>query len=215
MTDSLPAPDSTDSPDGMTAPVEVDVGSWSRFTASLADFLDHGGGGPEGPASRAADDPEAASTHGGLRIVLSSPAPLLPAGPLPAPTGLRGLVRRGPRRRASPQAPRVRVVRRTQHVEMTAPLLDGAGRVLLDDGAAAAFTALKWTRTKTTVSRQAPDGAEAAAALTRVLIEVLRVAHPADLVWDPAGARPRAVDEQAAAHRPPDAAQEGTGSART
>ena len=90
-----------------------------------------------------------------------------------------------------------------------------SGRVLLDDSTAAAFTALEWARAMTMVSRRVPDGAAAAAALTRVLIEVLRVAHPADLVWDLAGARLRAVDEQTAAHRPPGTAQEGTGSART
>lgn len=68
-------------------------------------------------------------------------------------------------------------------VEMQAPALDTEGRVLLGDDACAQLTALGWGRREDRLVRTVEDGRTAAEVVTRVLIEVLRVAHPADLSW--------------------------------
>ena len=64
-----------------------------------------------------------------------------------------------------------------------APALDTEGRVLLGDDACAQLTALGWARREDRLMRTVEDGRTAAEVVTRVLIEVLRVAHPADLSW--------------------------------
>ncbi|MDO4243401.1 MAG: hypothetical protein Q4C85_06535 [Actinomyces sp.] len=149
---------------------EVDLGSWARFTPSLAAFLD----GPARPGGRGA----------GLTVLLTAPAPVVaaeqaaPSRPLP---GLRRLRRR---REPSPEVPGVVLARHAEDVEVLVPVLDARGRVLLGGPQTGLLEALGWRRGEADLMRRRlPGGAEAADAVTRVLIEVLGVAHPADLDW--------------------------------
>ncbi|PZU32573.1 MAG: hypothetical protein DI576_08845 [Actinomyces sp.] len=150
----------------------VDVGSWARFSPSLAVFIDEqvrrrlpGGLG------------------GGLTVMLTAPAPIVSDQDLVERGVLRSLWRRRPPRTASPDAPGVVLAGGDDGVEAGLPVLDAAGRVLLGDGACAQLTALGWARRAGRLTRLFQDGGAAAEAVTRVLIEVLRVAHPADLDW--------------------------------
>lgn len=150
----------------------VDVGSWARFSPSLAVFIDEqvrrrlpGGLG------------------GGLTVMLTAPAPIVSDQDLVERGVLRSLWRRRPPRTASPDAPGVVLAGGDDGVEAGLPVLDAAGRVLLGDGACAQLTALGWARRAGRLTRLLQDGGAAAEAVTRVLIEVLRVAHPADLDW--------------------------------
>ena len=150
----------------------VDVGSWARFSPSLAVFIDEqvrrrlpGGLG------------------GGLTVMLTAPAPIVSDQDLVERGVLRSLWRRRPPRTASPEAPGVVLAGGDDGVEAGLPVLDAAGRVLLGDGACAQLTALGWARRAGRLTRLFQDGGAAAEAVTRVLIEVLRVAHPADLDW--------------------------------
>ena len=150
----------------------VDVGSWARFSPSLAVFIDEqvrrrlpGGLG------------------GALTVILPAPAPIVSDQDLVERGVLRSLWRRRPPRTASPDAPGVVLAGGDDGVEAGLPVLDAAGRVLLGDGACAQLTALGWARRAGRLTRLFQDGGAAAEAVTRVLIEVLRVAHPADLDW--------------------------------
>ena len=150
----------------------VDVGSWARFSPSLAVFIDEqvrrrlpGGLG------------------GGLTVMLTAPAPIVSDQDLVERGVLRSLWRRRPPRTASPDAPGVVLAGGDDGVEAGLPVLDAAGRVLLGDGACAQLTALGWARRAGRLTRLFQDGGAAAEVVTRVLIEVLRVAHPADLDW--------------------------------
>ena len=150
----------------------VDVGSWARFSPSLAVFIDEqvrrrlpGGLG------------------GGLTVMLTAPAPRVSDQDLVERGVLRSLWRRRPPRTASPEAPGVVLAGGDDGVEAGLPVLDAAGRVLLGDGACAQLTALGWARRAGRLTRLLQVGGAAAEGVTRVLIEVLRVAHPADLDW--------------------------------
>lgn len=169
----------------------VDVGSWARFTPSLALLLDekvrprHA---PAAPREGATDTGSGArpgtesGAHAGvpdeaLTVLLTAPAPVV--------TGFRtstswwGLRRQ--RLEASPDLPGMVLVGRGDGVEVDLPTLDARGRLLLDADARAELTSLGWSEREDLLTRVLPDGATAAEAITRVLIEVLRVPHPADL----------------------------------
>ena len=150
----------------------VDVGSWARFSPSLAVFID------EQVRRRLPGGLE-----GGLTVMLTAPAPIVSDQDLVERGVLRSLWRRRPPRTASPDAPGVVLAGGDDGVEAGLPVLDAAGRVLLGDGACAQLTALGWARRAGRLTRLFQDGGAAAEAVTRVLIEVLRVAHPADLDW--------------------------------
>ena len=150
----------------------VDVGSWARFSPSLAVFID------EQVRRRLPGGLE-----GGLTVMLTAPAPIVSDQDLVERGVLRSLWRRRPPRTASPEAPGVVLAGGDEGVEAGLPVLDAAGRVLLGDGACAQLTALGWARRAGRLTRLSQDGGVAAEAVTRVLIEVLRVAHPADLDW--------------------------------
>ena len=150
----------------------VDVGSWARFSPSLAVFID------EQVRRRLPGGLE-----GGLTVMLTAPAPIVSDQDLVERGVLRSLWRRRPPRTASPEAPGVVLAGGDEGVEAGLPVLDAAGRVLLGDGACAQLTALGWARRAGRLTRLFQDGGAAAEAVTRVLIEVLRVAHPADLDW--------------------------------
>lgn len=154
---------------------EVDLGSWARFTPDLAAFLDR----------------RARAGHGAgtdLTVLLTAPAPVVgtdrPDSSEQTRSGLSGLLRRRRRREPSPEVPGVVLVVRDEGVEVVVPVLDARGRVLLGDRETSLLRALGWAGQGTEVmSRLLPGGAQAAETVTRVLIEVLGVAHPADLDW--------------------------------
>ena len=151
----------------------VDVGSWARFSPSLAVFIDEQVRRRRLPCG----------LEGGLTVTLTAPAPIVSDQDLVERGALRSLWRRRPPRTASPEAPGVVLAGGDEGVEAGLPVLDAAGRVLLGDGACAQLTALGWARRAGRLTRLFQDGGAAAEAVTRVLIEVLRVAHPADLDW--------------------------------
>lgn len=142
----------------------VDLGSWSRFQPTLARFLD-----------------DAPSHLGNLTILLTAPAPVVTPQSLHQRWGLRSLLRRGPALAASQEVPGVVLTTRTDGVEVDLPILDAAGAVLLAPQAQEELQALGWQQHTDVLARRLPDGASAAQAVARVLIEVLEVPHPADL----------------------------------
>ena len=150
----------------------VDVGSWARFSPSLAVFID------EQVRRRLPGGLE-----GGLTVMLTAPAPIVSDQDLVERGALRSLWRRRPPRTASPDAPGVVLTGGHDGVEVALPVLDAAGRVLLGDSACAQLALLGWGRREDRLTRLVQDGGAAAEVVTRVLIEVLRVAHPADLDW--------------------------------
>ncbi|CAM3052522.1 hypothetical protein ACSL103130_10895 [Actinomyces slackii] len=142
----------------------VDQGSWARFTPSLERLLDGQG---------------QSSGSGAQEVVLIAPLPVIDAQDLPRARGLGDLLRR---RAAlpSPEAPRVVLAVRAIGVEVRLPGHDDQGRALLGRAQRSALQALGWQGAES-LTRTDPDPLHAAEAVTRVLIEVLRVAHPADL----------------------------------
>lgn len=144
----------------------VDLGSWARFEPTLAAFLD----GPARPDG----------TRPGTTLLLTAPAPVVVGGPAPA----AGLLARLRRRRAgpvSPHPPGMALTGRADGVEIVLPVLDARGGALLGPEQVDSLQALGWRPRASALARLLPDGEAAAAATVRVLIEVLRVAHPADL----------------------------------
>ena len=144
----------------------VDLGSWARFEPTLAAFLD-------GPAR-----PDGARP--GTTLLLTAPAPVVGAGPVPAAGPLARLRRRraGP---VSPHPPGMALTGRADGVEIVLPVLDARGGALLGPEQVDSLRALGWRMRAGALARLLPDGEAAAAIAVRVLIEVLRVAHPADL----------------------------------
>lgn len=164
------------SPGGETAPGEgaqdldalVDRGSWARFTPGLERLV--------GQVLRGGQDDAARPT-----LLLTAPAPAVSASELAAP----GLVGRLMGRRAllpSPEAPSVVLTGRREGTEVGVPVLDSQGRALLGDAARSELSLLGWAGGEV-MSRIIADDATTAQAVTRLLIETLRVPHPADLDW--------------------------------
>lgn len=159
MTTSSPA----DAGAPASAPLDdvVDRGSWQAFGPSLARYLE------EVPV--------------GTTILLTAPAPVVTEESVATRGGLRSWLRRGPRRVPSPEVPGLVLLRRGDGVEVDAPVLDAAGRVLLSEDACDEMGLLGWSREEDLLRRLVPEAGAAADAATRALIEILRVAHPADL----------------------------------
>lgn len=164
------------SPGGETAPGEgaqdldalVDRGSWARFTPGLERLV--------GQVLRGGQDDAARPT-----LLLTAPAPAVSASELAAP----GLVGRLMGRRAllpSPEAPSVVLTGRREGTEVGVPVLDSQGRALLGDAARSELSLLGWAGGEV-MSQLIADDATTAQAVTRLLIETLRVPHPADLGW--------------------------------
>lgn len=145
----------------------VDLGSWAAFEPSLAALLD-GAARPHAPWP-------------GLTILLTAPRPVVTAAELKERTGLRSLlhVRRGGA--PSPEAPGLVIVGRSDGVQVSVPILDAEGRHLLGPGSRQTLRLLGWADHQDVMVRLLVDGADAAQAITRVLIETLRVPHPADV----------------------------------
>ena len=152
----------------------VDLGSWARFTPSLAAFIrdvlrpQAGGGGRAGAAGT------------GRTLLLMAPCPVVTAESPSPGSRWRRLLRRRPVR-PSPEVPGVVVAARADGVEIDVPALDADGRALLGAEHRSQLTTLGWQERTDVLMRLVADDREAAEALTRILIEVLRVPHPADL----------------------------------
>ncbi|AYD90092.1 hypothetical protein D5R93_08925 [Actinomyces lilanjuaniae] len=65
--------------------------------------------------------------------------------------------------------------------EVTVLLLDASGRTLMGHQERRSLGALGWRVDSAAASRLLPDSAAAAEMTARILIEILHVAHPADL----------------------------------
>ena len=152
----------------------VDLGSWARFEPTLAAFL-NGPARPDGARS-------------GTTLLLTAPAPVVVGGPTPA-AGLLARLRRRRAGPASPHPPGMALTVRADGVEIVLPVLDARGGTLLGPEQVDSLQALGWRPRAGALARLLPDGEAAAAAAVRVLIEVLRVAHPADLGHREPGAR--------------------------
>ena len=152
----------------------VDQGSWARFTPSLAAFLAAlGGGVPVTPSSPGPLFPA------GTMILITAPAPVADQEALGRRRGLRALLGAQHRPEASPEVPGMIVLGRGGGVDL--PILDEAGRFLLDDAMRQSLLSLGWACDGEVMRQAFDDAARAAEMMTRALIEVLRVAHPADL----------------------------------
>ena len=81
----------------------------------------------------------------------------------------------------SPELPGVVLVGRSDGIEVSLPELDAQGRVLLGPTERRILGAIGWEESGHVFTRLLSDGAETADLVTRILIEVLEVAHPADL----------------------------------
>lgn len=153
----------------------VDHGSWARFTPSLASFL----ATLSGP--RSSPSPAGLDARAGLMILLTAPAPAAAREALGRRRGLRAILAPQGRPEVSPELPGMIVLGRGGGVEVALPIVDESGRFLLDDAMRHALGNLGW-ESDGEVMRQAFDSAaRAAEVMTRALIEVLRVPHPADL----------------------------------
>ena len=155
----------------------VDRGSWAGFTSSLAQFLDEV---CRPPAQRG----EAVIAPSGGTLLLTAPAPMVKAEEL-APQGrwsqlLAKLSLTTPPI-PSPDLPGVVLVGRTDGIEVSLPELDAQGRVLLGPTERRILGAIGWQESHHVFTRLLSDGDETADLVTRILIEVLEVAHPADL----------------------------------
>lgn len=65
--------------------------------------------------------------------------------------------------------------------EVVLPLHDASGRALLGPQERRSLEALGWHTGSTAASRLLPDSTAAAEMTVRILVEILHVAHPADL----------------------------------
>ncbi|WP_249368606.1 MULTISPECIES: hypothetical protein [unclassified Actinomyces] len=167
--DGVPAAGEQPPSDGVPPRLDdvVDLGSWAAFEPSLAALLD-------GRARPAPDWP-------GLTVLLTAPRPVVTQADLEQRMGLRSLLRGRRKRVPSPEVPGLVVVGRGDGVEVGVPVLDAEGRHLLGPDTREALGRLGWAQHEDVMVRLLPDGAGAAQAVARVLIEMLRVAHPADL----------------------------------
>lgn len=148
---------------------QVDCGSWSRFTPTCARFID--------AVIRPHDD------HGGAILLLTAPSPIVNEHEVSQRRSLRELLTRQPRRGVSTDVPGIVLTGRADGVELAIPIVDHSGAVLVGRAACESLAALGWSGDSEVLARVVVNGEQAASALTRVLIEVLDVPHPADLDW--------------------------------
>ena len=131
-----------------------------------------------GEAAEAAIDPS------GGTLLLTAPVPMVKAEEL-APQGrwsqLLSKLSLSPPPVPSPDLPGVVLVGRTDGIEVSLPELDAQGRVLLGPTERRILGAIGWQESHHVFARLLSDGDETADLVTRILIEVLEVAHPADL----------------------------------
>ena len=114
----------------------VDIGSWTRFSPSLAAFIDEQVRLHRLPGG----------LEEGMTVRLTAPAPVVTDRDPAAHGRLRLPWRRRPPRVPSSETPGVVLTGKGDEVEVALPVLDAAGRVLLGDDACAQLTVLGWTR---------------------------------------------------------------------
>ena len=158
----------------------VDLGSWAGFTSSLARFPDE----VCRPLARRGEAVEAVIDPSGGTLLLTAPVPMVKAEEL-VPQGrwsqllarLSLITPPVP----SPDLPGVVLVGRSDGIEVSLPELDAQGRVLLGPTERRILGAIGWQESHHVFARLLSDADETADLVTRILIEVLEVAHPADL----------------------------------
>lgn len=167
---------------------QVDLGSWSRFTPTLAQFLDHVCTPSSRQTTQQAGTPEFATESlnapSGGTLLLIAPVPIVEAEEYPGGgqwSRLRSKLRRLAHSRPSPDCPSVVLTGCNEGIKVSLPELDAQGRVLLGTAERGILNRIGWQETGHTLARVLPNGSETADIVTRILIEVLEVAHPADL----------------------------------
>lgn len=171
----MPADDATQAPSS-PSPAEaadhdldalVDRGTWESFSQGLAALL----------SSRR---PVAGNGDGdGLLLLLTAPAPVLEPRPARRSPLERFLNRHEPE--PSPEVPGLVITATAQGARIDLPALDAQGRGLLGREHRDLLAQLGWEPSADVMTRLIQDEAQAARDVVRVLIEVLGVAHPADL----------------------------------
>ena len=166
----------------------VDLGSWARFTPSLARFLEQVCLPAPRPATQRAEAPDSAAgpviDPSGATLLLTAPAPIVKVEELTQEgrwSRLLSRLTRGAPPVPSPDLPGVVLMGREEGIEVSLPGLDARGRVLLGPTERGILDRIGWQETGRVFTRLLPDGDETAEMVTRILIEVLEVAHPADL----------------------------------
>jgi len=166
----------------------VDLGSWARFTPSLARFLEQACLPASRPATQRAEAPDSAAgpviDPSGATLLLTAPAPIVKVEELTQEgrwSRLLSRLTRGAPPVPSPDLPGVVLMGREEGIEVSLPGLDARGRVLLGPTERGILDRIGWQETGHVFTRLLPDGNETAEMVTRILIEVLEVAHPADL----------------------------------
>lgn len=139
----------------------VDHGSWPRFESSLERFL-------------------AQTSHPGLMVLLTAPAPVVRPDYLPRRHGALSLFRLM-RTQPSQEIPGLILTLGTSSVQVAIPVQDADGRYLLDSEQITTLQAFGWGLDEDVLTRIIAPSGDAATAVTRVLLDVLRVPHPADL----------------------------------
>ena len=166
----------------------VDLGSWAGFTRTLPRFLEQECMPAPRPAVQQGELPEsgteAANASSGATLLLTTPAPVVKVEELTHEGRWSRLLSRLALTTppvASPDLPGIVLVGRSDGIEVSLPELDARGRVLLGPTECRILETIGWQETGHVFTRLLPAGEETAELVTRVLIEVLEVAHPADL----------------------------------
>ena len=147
----------------------IDLGSWARFTPSLVSFLNN-------------------DVDAGARLVFYVGQPLLePDTQLTAPGLANKLLRR--KAKISSDKPGIAVlVNQTQGAlsyTALAPRVDGLEQLLLGPAHVMQLALLGWdAQQPNALTFKTTDAAKLAEMITRSLLEVFKVAHPADLGLD-------------------------------
>lgn len=139
----------------------VDHASWPRFEASLKHLLSD-------------------SSHAAFVVLLTAPAPVVRPEHLPRRRGLANILRRSTAK-PSPEVPGLILAVGETSAQVAVQIQDERERFLLDGEQIATLHMLGWTPNEDVMTRVFTPSEEAAPAVTRVLLDVLRIPHPADM----------------------------------
>lgn len=138
----------------------IDYASWPRFEASLERLL-------------------ADSSRPAFVVLLTAPAPVVRSEHLPRRRGLAGMFRRSTAQ-ASPEVPGLILAVGDTSAQVAVQVQDAHERFLLDGEQIATLHMLGWEMDEDVMTRVFTLSEEAASAVTSILLDVLRVPHPAD-----------------------------------